>query len=66
MNLFEEWRINQLISPSHLFKSLEEAKEFLEISATVRDLECFLEVCEEEEQYEICGLIQKKIQCKKT
>lgn len=61
MNMFEEWRIHQLISPSHLFKSLEEAKEFLEISATVRDLECFLEVCEQEEQYEICGMIQKKI-----
>ena len=61
MNIFNEWRIHQLISPSHLFKSLEEAKEFLEISATVRDLECFLEVCEEEEQYEICGMIQKKI-----
>ena len=61
MNLFEEWRINQLISPSHLFKSLEEAKEFLEISATVRDLECFLEVCEQEELYEYCGMIQNHI-----
>ena len=64
MNMFEEWRIHQLISPSHLFKSLEEAKEFLEISATVRDLECFLEVCEEEGQYEICGLIKNKIESK--
>lgn len=61
MNIFKEWRIHQLISPSHLFKSLEEAKEFLEISATVRDLECFLEVCEQEELYEYCGMIQKKI-----
>jgi len=64
MNIFNEWRIHQLISPSHLFKSLEEAKEFLEISATVRDLECFLEVCEEEEQYEICGMIKNKIESK--
>ena len=61
MNMFEEWRIHQLISPSHLFKNIEEAKEFLEISATVRDLECFLEVCEQEELYEYCGMIQKKI-----
>jgi len=61
MNTFEEWRIKQLISPSHLFKNIEEAKEFLEISATVRDLECFLEVCEEEELYEYCSIINDKI-----
>lgn len=59
--MFEEYRIKQLLSPSNLFKSLKEVKEFLEISATVKDLQCFLEVCLEEELYEYCSIINNKI-----
>lgn len=59
--MFEEYKIKQLLSPSNLFKSIEEVKDFLEISATVKDLQCFLDVCEEEELYEYCLIINNKI-----
>lgn len=62
--MLEEYKIKQLLSPSNLFKSIEEVKDFLEISATVKDLQCFLDVCIDEEQYEICGLIKNKIESK--
>jgi len=58
--MFEEYRIKQLLSPSNLFKSINEVREFLEISATVKDLQCFLNVCEEE-LYEYCSIITNKI-----
>ena len=59
--MFEEYRIKQLLSPSNLFNSLEEVKEFLEISSTVKDKQCFLEACIEEELYEYCSIINNKI-----
>lgn len=59
--MFEEYKIKQLLSPSNLFKSIEEVKDFLEISATVKDLQCFLDVCIDEELYEYCSIINNKI-----
>lgn len=59
--MFEEYKIKQLLSLSNLFKSINEVGEFLEISATVKDLQCFLNVCEEEELYEYCSIINNKI-----
>ena len=57
----EEYQIMNILSPSNLFNGLEEVRDFLEISATMKDLECFLDVCLEEELYEYCQLINNKI-----
>ena len=50
-----------IISPSNLFSSKEEVTNFLNIESSVKDLECFLKACEEEELYEYCSLIKNKI-----
>ena len=48
--LFED-RYTDEIKPQHLVKNLEELKEFCK-KASIEDLICFLEVCNEEELYE--------------
>jgi hypothetical protein len=50
-----------LISPSNLFTSPEEVIKFINVPSTKQDLKCFLNVCEEEELYEYCLLINNKI-----
>jgi len=54
-----------MISPSNLFSSKEEVMDFLKIESTIKDLESFLKVCEEEELYEYCSLIKNKIKWQK-
>ena len=53
--------LEELFSPQNLLESEEEFNDFLEVESTVQDLECFLRVCEEEELYERCSKINKKI-----
>ena len=53
--------INELISPSKLFKNLKEVNDFINIPCKKIDLECFLKICEEEELYEYCIIIKEKI-----
>jgi len=57
----ETYQYNIAISPSSLFTSNEELMQFINIPATKKDLCCFLEVCEKEELYEYCLLINNKI-----
>ena len=57
----ETYQYNMLISPSNLFTSNEELMQFIEIPATKQDLYSFLDVCEKEELYEYCLLINNKI-----
>ena len=59
--LIEEWKYQQIISPTNLFKNKREVIEFLNIPATIDDLKAFLKQCEEEELYGYCQLIKNKI-----
>jgi hypothetical protein len=59
-----EEEYNDLISPKKLFESDKELDDFLEIDASIDDLESFLKICEKDEMYEYCSKIQKKIKKK--
>ena len=59
--MIEEYEYKIAISPSNIFKTTGEVKTFLTIKSTKEDLKCFLKVCEEEELYEYCMLINDKI-----
>ena len=59
--MIEEYVYNELINPINLFKSIKELKEFINIPCTKEDLKCMLQICEKEELYEYCVLIQNKI-----
>jgi hypothetical protein len=57
----EAYQYNILINPSNLFSSSDEVIKFINIPSTKQDLKCFLNVCEQEELFEYCLLINNKI-----
>lgn len=59
--MIAEWKVNQLIAPSNLFKNKKEVETFLSIPSSIDDLKWFLSVCEQEELYEYCELIKQKL-----
>jgi hypothetical protein len=50
-----------IINPKKLFKSESEVHQFIKIDCTIKDLECFLDACEEQELYEYCVIIKREI-----
>lgn len=49
-----------LINPANLL-SLEEVESFCDLAECREDLEAFMERCEEEELYEYCSIIKRKL-----
>lgn len=60
-NYQSTYNYNEMISPSILFKSIEEVTTFVNIPCTVEDLNLFLKRCEEEELYEYCIVVKNKL-----
>lgn len=56
-----EEQYQRAINPKTLFKSLDDLRDFLEIPCTKKDLQCMLEIFEEEELYEECEIIFQKM-----
>lgn len=50
-----------LDNPAGILQTTEELNEFLSLSASKEDLICFRNVCERNELYEWCSIVQKKI-----
>lgn len=59
--MIEEYELELLLNPSNLFENISEVTSFLELSDDLKELQAFKEVCEKEELYEYCKLIQDKI-----
>ena len=59
--ILEDIRYKELINPKVLFSSIEEFEEFVNIDCSEKDLLCFLELCEKEECYEYCKIINDKL-----
>ncbi len=49
------------ISPSKMFKNLEEVKEFIKEYDNKEDLIWFLRACEQDEMYEFCRFLKEVI-----
>jgi hypothetical protein len=65
--MIEDYIYNELIHPRNLFKSVEDLKEFIKIydedllSEYWDGLSVMLKLCEDDELYEYCAIIKKKL-----
>ena len=61
MEKLDEVQYNRAINPNKLFYTIKEVEEFMDIEHTLEDLRCFLRYCEENECYEFCAVILKRL-----
>lgn len=59
--ILEDAEYKELISPSNLFNSALEVLDFVDKECTLEDLNKFLILCEEEELYTYCRIVESKI-----
>lgn len=52
-------------NPRKYIKTIEELHEFINKSCTIEDLQCFLNVLVQFEEYEYCAIVRDKINDKK-